>query len=66
VNTPRTVPRRFPGFPADSAATSRHAESALSGVGHDVVANFGDQLSDLKGGHADRTFKMPNPNYFLP
>jgi hypothetical protein len=23
-------------------------------------------LSDLEGGHADRTFKMPNPNYFLP
>ena len=30
------------------------------------VANFGDQFSDLEGGHADRTFKMPNPNYFLP
>jgi hypothetical protein len=27
---------------------------------------FGDQFSDLKGGHADRTFKMPDPNYFLP
>jgi hypothetical protein len=30
------------------------------------VANFGDQYSDLKGGYADRTFKLPNPNYFLP
>jgi hypothetical protein len=30
------------------------------------VANFGDQFSDLNGGFAERTFKMPNPNYFLP
>jgi hypothetical protein len=30
------------------------------------VANFGDQPSDLKGGHAERTFKLPNPNYYLP
>jgi hypothetical protein len=30
------------------------------------VANFGDQFSDLSGGNEDRSFKMPNPNYFLP
>ena len=44
------------------SATRAHIES----LGYDIVANFGDQFSDLKGGHADRTFKMPNPNYFLP
>ena len=44
------------------AATRAHIES----LGYDIVANFGDQLSDLEGGHADRTFKLPNPNYFLP
>lgn len=43
-------------------ATRAHIES----LGYDITANFGDQLSDLKGGHADRTFKLPNPNYFLP
>ena len=43
-------------------ATRAHIES----LGYDIVANFGDQFSDLKGGHADRTFKMPNPNYSLP
>jgi hypothetical protein len=32
----------------------------------DIVGNFGDQLSDLDGGFADRTFKLPNPDYFLP
>ena len=38
----------------------------IESQGFDVVASFGDQYSDLKGGYADRTFKMPNPNYFLP
>jgi hypothetical protein len=44
------------------AATRAHIES----LGYDIVANFGDQYSDLKGGYADHTFKMPNPNYYLP
>ncbi|MGD9695455.1 MAG: HAD family acid phosphatase [Thermoleophilia bacterium] len=44
------------------AATREHIES----LGYDIVANFGDQYSDLKGGSADRGFKLPNPNYFLP
>jgi hypothetical protein len=44
------------------SATRKHIES----LGYDIVANFGDQYSDLKGGYADRTFKLPNPNYFLP
>jgi len=44
------------------SATRAHIES----LGYDIVANFGDQFSDLKGGFADRRFKLPNPNYFLP
>jgi len=43
-------------------ATRKHIES----LGYDIVANFGDQFSDLKGGYADKTFKLPNPTYFLP
>jgi hypothetical protein len=43
-------------------ATRAHIES----LGYDIVANFGDQFSDLEGGFADRTFKLPNPNYYLP
>ena len=38
----------------------------IESLGYNIVANFGDQFSDLKGGFADKTFKMPNPNYFLP
>ena len=44
------------------AATRAYIES----MGYDIVANFGDQYSDLTGGYADRAFKMPNPNYYLP
>ncbi len=44
------------------SATRAHIES----LGYDIVADFGDQYSDLKGGYTDRTFKLPNPNYFLP
>jgi hypothetical protein len=43
--------------------TRAHIERDL---GYDIVANFGDQYSDLKGGHADRAFKLPNPMYYLP
>ena len=44
------------------SATRAHIES----LGYDIVGNFGDQFSDLEGGFADKTFKLPNPNYFLP
>jgi hypothetical protein len=44
------------------SATRAHIES----LGYEIVANFGDQFSDLKGGFADRAFKLPNPNYYLP
>jgi predicted secreted acid phosphatase len=34
--------------------------------GFTILVNMGDQDSDLKGGYAERTFKLPNPVYFLP
>ncbi len=44
------------------AGTRAYIESQ----GYDIVADFGDQYSDLTGGYADRTFKLPNPSYYLP
>jgi len=35
-------------------------------LGYDVIANFGDQYSDLIGDFADRAVKLPNPTYYLP
>ncbi len=31
-----------------------------------ITIDVGDQYSDLKGGYAGRTFKVPNPMYYLP
>ncbi|WP_431277032.1 HAD family acid phosphatase [Leifsonia poae] len=45
--------------------TRAHIESKAGGH-YDIVANFGDQFSDLIGGSADRTVKLPNPTYYLP
>jgi HAD superfamily, subfamily IIIB (Acid phosphatase) len=35
-------------------------------MGYTIIANVGDQRSDLAGGHAECTFKVPNPFYFIP
>jgi predicted secreted acid phosphatase len=44
------------------SAVRRYVESQ----GYDIIANFGDQFSDLIGGYADRAVKLPNPTYYLP
>ena len=38
----------------------------IESQGYDVVADFGDQYSDLAGGSTDTTYKLPNPMYYLP
>jgi acid phosphatase len=35
----------------------------LAKEGWTIIANIGDQQSDLDGGYAERTFKLPNPFY---
>lgn len=42
------------------------ARAALERDGYTIIANVGDQESDLAGGHAERTFKVPNPFYRIP
>jgi acid phosphatase len=39
---------------------------AIEKLGKTIIANVGDQTSDLVGIHAERTFKLPNPFYFIP
>ncbi|MFL5461385.1 MAG: HAD family acid phosphatase [Gemmatimonadales bacterium] len=34
--------------------------------GYTIILSMGDQESDLAGGFAERTFKLPNPVYYLP
>jgi predicted secreted acid phosphatase len=38
----------------------------LQDQGYTVIVNIGDQMSDLDGGFAERTYKLPNPFYFIP
>jgi HAD superfamily, subfamily IIIB (Acid phosphatase) len=38
----------------------------IASLGYNILADVGDQFSDLKGGFADRTVKMPNPMYYIP
>ncbi|WP_058533135.1 HAD family acid phosphatase [Legionella saoudiensis] len=34
--------------------------------GYTIIATIGDQYSDIKGGYAEKGFKLPNPYYYLP
>jgi predicted secreted acid phosphatase len=55
--------------PAVSCPTIQYKSGTrayIESKGYDIVANFGDQFSDLLGGFANKTFKLPNPNYYLP
>ena len=38
----------------------------LTERGYDIILNIGDQHSDLAGGYAEKTFKLPNPYYLIP
>lgn len=51
---------------APTAAERKAARrAALEAAGYTIIASIGDQWSDLAGGHAERTFKLPNPFYEL-
>ena len=51
----------------ESAADFKAPERRkLAEQGYTIIVNMGDQESDLRGGYAEKTFKLPNPVYFLP
>jgi len=56
--------------PSDTDAVSAYKTKARANIEEKkktkIIANIGDQYSDLAGGHAERTFKVPNPFYFIP
>jgi acid phosphatase len=39
------------------------ARKRIQKRGYKIIANVGDQQSDLKGGYSERTYKLPNPIY---
>jgi putative acid phosphatase of HAD superfamily subfamily IIIB len=54
--------------PSDAPGTRDYksaARAAIEDDGYRIVLNVGDQDSDLKGGYADKAYKLPNPFYFI-
>lgn len=50
----------------ESAQTFKTAErKAIEGDGYDIIANIGNNTSDLNGGYADSTWKLPDYNGLL-
>lgn len=48
----------------DTAATFKTAiRRKITDDGYTIIANLGDQESDLAGGYAEKSFKLPNPFY---
>jgi predicted secreted acid phosphatase len=43
-----------------------HARKAIQRRGYTILANIGDQRSDLAGGAARKAFKLVNPIYIIP
>jgi acid phosphatase len=58
---------RPPGTSTRSASDFKAPERAkIAAKGFTIIANIGDQPSDLSGGYAQRTFLVPDPFYRIP
>jgi len=54
---------------ASTGSVSDYKSSARKEIeeqGYKIIANVGDQQSDLDGGFAEKTFRVPNPFYYIP
>ena len=55
------------GFHPKSATDFKApVRKTITGDGYSIILNVGDQMSDLDGGYAEKTFKLPNPFYYIP
>jgi HAD superfamily hydrolase (TIGR01549 family) len=58
---------RPPNTTTHSAADYKApARQQIEQEGFTILANIGDQLSDLQGGHAERSYLLPDPFYRIP
>ncbi len=51
--------------PATAAEYKSQIRRQISESGYQIIVNIGDQLSDLRGGYAEKIFKLPNRMYFI-
>ncbi len=67
IRAPYALQLRPTGDHAESVVPFKAgARRSLTRGGRTVILSIGDQQSDLSGGSATRTFKLPNPMYTLP
>jgi acid phosphatase len=52
--------------PASAVEFKAPERKKLLDQGYVIIVNVGDQASDLDGGFAERTYKLPNPFYVIP
>jgi HAD superfamily, subfamily IIIB (Acid phosphatase) len=57
---------RPPATAGRPVAEYKSATRAGLEASHAIIANIGDQDSDLANGHAEKAFKLPNPFYVIP
>jgi predicted secreted acid phosphatase len=66
---PSTPPAYLHCAAAPTCTTTEYKSGTrkyISSLGNTIVADFGDQYSDLLGGDAGHQVKLPNPMYYLP
>jgi acid phosphatase len=51
---------------ASAADFKTPIRARIEEIGYTIVANIGDQPSDLVGGHAQMRFLLPDPFYRVP
>lgn len=51
------------GYPQTTEHFKTATRREITEQGYTIIANIGDQASDLAGGYAEKTFKLPNPFY---
>jgi predicted secreted acid phosphatase len=56
--------QKYQGQPAENYKTAMRKQ--LVNQGYVIATNVGDQESDLEGGFAQETYKLPNPFYYIP
>jgi acid phosphatase len=54
------------GHYASAADFKAPQRAAIEQQGYTIIANVGDQPSDLAGGFSERTYLLPNPFYRIP
>lgn len=61
-----TRPNHYQDKQISRAQFKTETRAMITKQGYTIIASIGDQLSDLSGGYARKTFKLPNPFYFIP